>query len=246
MSKVIELSGVADPSGQRELPAGGFSLWLRRIRSAQIKEHGVDVPCGDCNACCRSSYFIHIRPEETQTLRRIPKKLLFPAPFLPKGNVLLGYDERGQCPMLIAGKCAIYEHRPLTCRTYDCRIFTAAGIAADEADKALIAERIRRWQFSYPTERDRNQHLAVQAAARFLRECAGCFPAGAIPGNSTQLAVLALKVYRVFLKNSAPSSETGRLSPDPKLAARVMKAAELFDAKCVKPKEHPPVRFNRS
>ena len=30
--------------------------------------------------------------------------------------------------MLVDGRCSIYEHRPRTCRTYDCRIFTATGL----------------------------------------------------------------------------------------------------------------------
>ena len=133
--------GLRDMAEQQDLPAGEFSSWLRRTRSALVEESGADVPCGECNACCRSSYFIHIRPEETRTLSRIPKKLLFPAPGLPKGNVLLGYDEHGRCPMLIDDKCSIYEHRPQTCRNYDCRIFSAAGIAAGDDDKALITQR---------------------------------------------------------------------------------------------------------
>jgi hypothetical protein len=98
MNNDTKQSGFKDKSKQHDLPAGRFSSWLHRIRSAHLKETGIDMPCGECNACCRSSYFIHIKPEETKTLARIPKKLLFPAPGLAKGNVLLGYDEHGRCP----------------------------------------------------------------------------------------------------------------------------------------------------
>ena len=152
---------------QHDLPAGRFSSWLRRTRSAQTKEHGTDVPCNECNACCRSSYFIHIKPEETRTLTRIPRELLFAAPGLPEGNLLLGYDENGRCPMLFDDKCSIYEHRPRTCRNYDCRIFPATGLGAGDDDKALITQHVQRWKFSYPAERGRRQHSAVQAAAMF-------------------------------------------------------------------------------
>ncbi len=221
---------------RRDLPAGGFSSWLRRTRSALVKENGANVPCGECNACCRSSYFIHIRPEETQTLIRIPGKLLFAAPGLPKGNVLLGYDENGRCPMLIDDKCSFYEHRPLTCRNYDCRIFAAAGIAAGDDDKALITQRIRRWKFSYPVKRDRDQHSAVQAAAMFLRERAECFPAGVVPSNSSQLAILAIKVYGVFLKYDDECGKTGHVSPDLEVAKAVMEANEKFEARLDTPK----------
>ena len=104
MSNDAKLLGIEDMAEQQDLPAGGFSSWLRRTRSAQLEEDGVDVPCGECNACCKSSYFIHIRPEETQTLARIPGELLFAAPGLPEGNVLLGYYEIGHSLMLIDEK----------------------------------------------------------------------------------------------------------------------------------------------
>ncbi|MBI3797512.1 MAG: YkgJ family cysteine cluster protein [Deltaproteobacteria bacterium] len=188
------------------------------------------MPCGECNACCRSFYFIHIRPEETQTLARIPRELLFAAPGLPEGHVLLGYDENGHCPMLIDNKCSIYAYRPLTCRTYDCRIFPAAGLAAGDDDKALITQQIRRWQFSFPTKLDHNQQAAVQAAARFLRQRAECFPAGVIPSNSTQLAILALKVYDVFLKYGDESGKTGRVPPDLEVVKAIMEANEKLEA----------------
>ena len=71
--------------------------------------------------------------------------------------------------MLIDDKCSIYEHRPRTCRTYDCRIFPAAGLEIDDADKTQIADRARRWRFSYPTDADRQQHDAVRAAATSLQ-----------------------------------------------------------------------------
>jgi Fe-S-cluster containining protein len=77
--------------------------------------------------------------------------------------VVLGYDERGHCPMLIDGRCSIYEHRPRACRTYDCRVFAAAGV---EADQAAIALRSQRWVFSYPEPGDRALQEAIRRLAR--------------------------------------------------------------------------------
>src|SRR4051812_18756771 len=115
---------IENTSEQTERPAGEFSSWLRHTRRAlHLKTVGADVPCGECTGCCRSSLFIHIKPEETRARARIPKALQFPAPGLPKGNVLMGYNKKGECPMLVDGKCSIYEDRPQTCRDYDCRIF---------------------------------------------------------------------------------------------------------------------------
>lgn len=148
--------------GDDELDAGDFGSWLVEIDGALRGERAAGVPCGTCTACCTSAQFVHIGPEETATLARIPPALLFPAPRMPKGHVLLGYDERGHCPMLADGRCSIYEHRPRACRTYDCRIFAAAGI---EPDQPLIAERSRRWRFGADgTE----QRAAIRAAAASL------------------------------------------------------------------------------
>jgi hypothetical protein len=213
---------------QQDLPAGCFSSWLRRTRRALVTENRADVPCGNCAVCCRSSYFINIRPEETGTISRINKKLLFPAPGLPRGNVLLGYFENGRCPMLIDDKCSIYEYRPITCRSYDCRVFAAAGIAAGEDDKTLITQRALRWKFSYPTIRDRDQHSAVQAAAVFIRDHAECFPAGAVPGNPSQLAIMAIKVYKVF--HSDPR-QAGCVRSDIETAGAIMEENEKFEAR---------------
>ena len=83
---------------RRDLPAGGFSPWLRRIRVGLVEEDGADVPCGECSACCTTSHFVHVGPDETRALAGIPRELLFPAPGLPAGNVLPGYDGQGRCP----------------------------------------------------------------------------------------------------------------------------------------------------
>ena len=94
------------------MAAGDFSQWLTQMAAALRGERGSEVPCGDCTACCTASQFVHIAPNETDTLSHIPKELLFAAPRLPRGHKLLGYDDRGYCPMLIDGACSIYAHRP--------------------------------------------------------------------------------------------------------------------------------------
>ncbi len=213
--------GAAGSDGAELIPAGELLPWLDATRRAQQRGLGMDVPCGDCNACCRSSYFIHIRPDEGETLAAIPPELLFPAPGLPAGNVLLGFDEHGHCPMLRDGACSIYASRPLTCRSYDCRVFAATGLDALEPDKQAVAEQARRWRFDCES-RDADQSLtALRAAAKFLNERAELFPSGFIPANSTQLAMLAIKVFDVFLED-APS--------DAARARAVVEAAERFDA----------------
>jgi uncharacterized protein len=193
-----------------EVKAGDFSAWMTEMQGAIRGERGSDVPCGTCTACCTSSQFIHIGPDEADTLNHIPAELLFPAPRMPRGHVLLGYDERGHCPMLINNQCSIYEHRPRTCRTYDCRVFPAAGIEPDDEYKVLIARQVQRWRFSFPTDGDRDQQRAVRAAAAFLRDHTDLLPDGAT-ASATQLAVLAIQVYDAFLRSDDPDPEAVRV-----------------------------------
>ncbi len=188
---------------EQRVDAGDFSSWLAGMQAALRGDRGSDVPCDGCTACCTSSQFIHIGPDEIDTIAHIPGKLLFPAPRLPRGHVLMGYDERGHCPMLIDGACSIYEHRPVTCRTYDCRVFPAAAVELDDDDKALIARRSSRWRFTFPTQADRDEHDAVRAAARFLSDNRDLM-AGGPTASATQLAVRAVEVHDVFLGNDDP------------------------------------------
>jgi uncharacterized protein len=193
--------------------AGIFSTWLQETREMLGKETGADVPCGKCIGCCSSSQFIHIRPDERQTLSRIPKKFLFKAPLLPKGTMVLGYDDQGRCPMLAQGKCSIYKHRPQTCRMYDCRVFSAAGIVADDDVKGLINMQVKRWRFKYPHKQDKILHSAVKAAARFIRTHTSLFPGGQAPTQAAQIAVLAIKGYDAFHKRREPIGKPRPQSP---------------------------------
>jgi uncharacterized protein len=217
---------------RQDLPTGDFSTWLQRTRASLLDDSGADVPCGECNACCRASYFIHVAPGETEARARIPAELLFPAPAPPEGHFLLGYDERGCCPMLKGGHCSVYEHRPQTCRVYDCRVFAAAGM---DADRESITHQSRRWKFRYPTRDDRRQHAAVKAAARFLKDHPGCFPGGAVPLSLTQVVLMAIRVYEVFLKHVAEPGGSQRVASEPETIAAVIAAREKFEAGRVAP-----------
>lgn len=196
----------SDESG---LAAGDFSSWTDEMLGAIRGERSADVPCGGCTACCTSSQFVAIGPDEIDTLSHIPAELLFPAPRLPDGHVVLGYDESGHCPMLVDDRCSIYEHRPRTCRTYDCRVFPAAGLAPEGDDKILIARQAQRWQFSHPNPADRTLHDALRAAAAFLNDHTDLLPGGAAT-NATQLAVVAIEIHDLFLGGDEESDEAKR------------------------------------
>jgi hypothetical protein len=182
-----------------KVDAGAFAAWADDAREAQTGAGDATVPCDGCTACCRSSFFVHIGPDETETLRRIPSALLVRAPGLPDGYRVLGYDERGHCPMLVDDRCSIYEHRPVTCRKFDCRVLSAAGLEPDGPGQHALAERVGAWRFDVSTDRDRATRDAVRAAIAFLDAHPECFEPGRNPVNAVQRSVTALAVYDVFL-----------------------------------------------
>ena len=65
---------MADPDVTDDQPraAGGFSAWLAGMQTALRGEQSSEVPCGGCTACCTSSQFVHIGPDEAETLAHIP------------------------------------------------------------------------------------------------------------------------------------------------------------------------------
>ena len=189
------------------LDAGPLGPWVVGMQAALRGERDADVPCDGCTACCTASQFVHIAPDETDTLGCIPSELRFPAPRLPRGHVVLGYDERGHCPMLVDGACSIYDHRPRACRTYDCRVFAATGVELDEREKAEIMRRVRRWRFRVGAA-DAPRAAAVRDAAAFLRDHGGELPSDLAPTNPTARAVAAVAINELFLDGDhAPKAD---------------------------------------
>lgn len=207
------------------LPVGDFSTWLRSALDALEEEKPADVPCGNCNACCRTSHFIHVRPEERRVRARLPREFLFPAPGLPPGHLVLGHDQVGRCPMLVAGRCTVYEYRPLACRTYDCRVYAATRVTPD---REAIAEQVRRWTLGYPTAEDHERQAAVLAAVRFLREHPACLPRDVARAQPIRVAVLAIATHEVFLQGGAAGPLRFASSDDDRARAVAVADEKLF------------------
>jgi hypothetical protein len=72
---------------------------------------------------------------------------------------------------LVDGKCSVYEHRPRTCRTYDCRLLALAGLRA--RGNAPINEGLERWEFPEKTAEDAYCLIALRTFAYELIQ-AGC------------------------------------------------------------------------
>ncbi len=223
------LMETALPHSAGPVPAGAFADWLVQARESLRGNGGADVPCGDCTGCCTSSYLIQVRPEDRQALASVPAELLVTAPGFPPGHKVMVSRPDGTCPMLSKGKCSIYSHRPQTCLDYDCRIFAAAGIDAGGPDKEVINRRVREWQFTYHAEVDRAAHSAVQSAAVFIRKMSAGFPGARRPMSPTGIAVLAIKVYTVFLAADLHQKS------EAEIASEVMEVSREFDESNVTP-----------
>jgi uncharacterized protein len=180
------------------IDAGRFGAWLDAFLTARDSSSGTQVPCGGCTACCRARQFVHVEAEEAETLARIPAELLFPAPGHGDGTRVMGYDASGACPMLQEGRCTIYAHRPRACRSYDCRVYAAAGIVPREPGQQEIAARALRWRFGERDQRDQSRRAAAAAAAEFLRQHAEQFPELRI-GRDIDVALHAIDVHELFL-----------------------------------------------
>jgi Fe-S-cluster containining protein len=202
------------------IAAGAFGEWLAQARASLRGEGGADVPCGDCVGCCTSWYPVPIRPKDKLALAEIPVRFLTTA---HNGQAMMVALSDGTCPMLSAGKCSIYAQRPQTCRDYDCRVFAAAGIAAGGEDRSAINRRVREWHFTYSTEEDQAAHAAVRSAAAFIQEKRDRFP-GRVPTAPTGIAVLAIKVYAIFLDLDIQTKS------DEDIARAIVETSRKFDA----------------
>jgi hypothetical protein len=214
-------------AGTYRLDAGGFSAWLRSVRLSLVEGRDAEVPCGDCDACCTSSWLVHVCPDEKDALAHIPARVLVPAPGRPPGHLVIEFDPRGRCPLIDDGMCSVYAHRPRSCRNFDCRVFAAAGLEPGTGTTSPLAAHVRRWQFSYPTDRDREEHAAVRAAGQFLRKHGACFPVGAARCNATAVASLAVRVYEVFRAGGDGSGAT----TEDELVQSVVAARDAFSAR---------------
>ncbi|MDH5737277.1 MAG: YkgJ family cysteine cluster protein [Gammaproteobacteria bacterium] len=183
-----------------------FSNWLSEFEEALEGRGDCNVPCEDCVGCCTSSYFVHIKPTDKESIKRIPPELMFAAPGLPEGHYVLGYDDKGHCPMFRVGKCSIYEYRPETCRQYDCRVFAVTG-TKPESDRKEIFFKSETWQIDVSSSLEKKVIEAIRTSARFLKKYNHLFPKGYIPSNHYQQAVLSLRIHAEFVDSVLEDTE---------------------------------------
>ena len=191
------------------------------MRAVLRGEVEADVPCDGCVGCCVSSYPIPLRPTDVVALARVPDRYL-QWPSASGQSARMGFREDGTCPMLAERQCTIYAGRPRTCRDYDCRIYAAAGVLPD-GDRPVIQQRVIEWSFACENDEARASAAAVRAAAAFIRGHAASFPPAMRAHSATAAAVLAIKVYPLFM-------EGGDSRPVAERVDAVVEAARSFDA----------------
>jgi hypothetical protein len=196
---------------QEPLDAGDFASWLGEIGRALGGQGGPDVPCNGCTACCRSRQFVPVGSDERDALAHIPPNLLFAAPRLPAGTLVLGYDDHGHCPMLVDDRCSIYEHRPAACRTYDCRVFAATGVDPGPGQEA-VSKRVERWHFSFDSDAAVTRGEACVSAAAFLQDHRELWPHRA--ADPSRLATAALAVHELFAPGDDGPGHPGPIPPE--------------------------------
>jgi len=214
---------VHDTAGSAEaIAAGPFGEWLARARAALRGDAGVDVPCGDCTGCCTSGYSVQVRQTDIRAVAVIPAERLAESSFAAGQKTMLACAD-GSCPMLESGRCSIYSSRPQTCLDYDCRVFAAAGIEAGDATKAVINRRVRAWRFSQSTAEEERTHDAVRKAAAFIGRIGDGSAGVRVPTSPMGIAVLAIKVFEVFLDPAMAGAS------DRTLGQAVVESARRFD-----------------
>jgi hypothetical protein len=197
---------VADDDGAR-LPAVEFGEWLETFRSALRRRSDAAVPCAGCTACCRSSQFVLVEADKVATLARIPAAFRFAAPRRPRGDVVMGYDAQGHCPMLIDDRCSIYDARPRACRTFDCRVLTATR--TDDPDHPLIAARAGEWGFTMCGPPDARTREQVSLIAAFLGAHRSDLPEGTVPSAAAARAALAIALLDHLGPSAAGTAAPG-------------------------------------
>ncbi len=121
--------GEPDPASGKKW--GGSPLTHWRYLKRAVAQGEVDIPCGDCSACCRAG-----------------------APVYEDDGSEVAKDKDGCCVHLRPdGKCDRYQTRPEHCRLYTCTLLSIAGVVTDSALMNAALEAWE-WDLSAPADRE--------------------------------------------------------------------------------------------
>jgi len=98
-----------------------FAAVARRIARERAGGASAVVDCGTCTQCCREPQNIELTPAELAS------------PILRHDGKYLLRQPDGSCTHLIDGRCTVYDQRPRSCRSFDCRALAVAMCKARSA-----------------------------------------------------------------------------------------------------------------
>jgi hypothetical protein len=145
--------------------AGDSVAWRRRFaRTLQRIKDGervaMQVPCGSCRSCCYIKT-VEVRPQDGDDLAYLDTE-----PNLETGELKLCKRADGACIHLGPDGCSVYEHRPVVCRAFDCRMYGLVGIVAHWQDANSNRQFAPAWVFDPPrSQSDRIYETALRMAA---------------------------------------------------------------------------------
>jgi hypothetical protein len=154
---------MTNPADTRK-PLGSPTTWLRKFEQG-IQSGEVRVPCGECRACCKSpSLHVELQPREAERFKDV-------AVYEAGRGWLLAKRDDGACVHFVGGRCAVYEHRPLACRTYDCRLQALVGAPGLDT---VMGEALAQWQPPrLPLPEDREALVALRMALADASQATG-------------------------------------------------------------------------
>jgi hypothetical protein len=93
-----------------------------------------NVPCNGCTSCCWHPN-VDLRPDEMTSELQAILKPVWSETF--RGHVIPKRADGGCIHLTPEGGCGVYEHRPLACRAFDCRMYSAVGMINQHCTKPL-------------------------------------------------------------------------------------------------------------
>jgi hypothetical protein len=120
--------GDTDPHTGRKWGGSPLTHWRHLKRG--VERGVVDIPCGDCSACCRSG-----------------------VPICEDDGTEIAKSEDGACIYLSPeGKCSRHTTRPEQCRLFTCTLDSIAGVVTDNE---IMNTAMARWEWDLSTREDR-------------------------------------------------------------------------------------------
>ncbi len=84
-----------------------------------LHEIYASIPSPDCKGLCvEACSTIPVFPIELVQLEAVAGRKLPTVFAVDTGTALLGSEIGDPCPLLVLGRCSVYDHRPLICRAF--------------------------------------------------------------------------------------------------------------------------------